>query len=162
MRNLKNIHQYDAVTGELLEGVMIYCGVKCNPYTTGWVMNSQEAMMIIARDKDLTRDALRIFIEVCGRLDFQNWVQISQVELSKELDIHKVNVSKAIKLLVTKGILLQGQKIGRSFEYRLNPDYGWKGKVKNLNEYRKELEGQEKVKTKKDYLKSYQSNDINQ
>ena len=157
MRNVKNVHQYDGFTGELLEGVLVYCGVKHNPYGGGWIMNSQEALMIIARDEDLTRDALRIFIEVCGRLDFQNWIQISQVEISKELNIHKVNVSKAIKLLVSKGILLQGPKVGRSFAYRLNPDYGWKGKVKNLNDYRKEIEDKEKLNIKQSNLKSYQN-----
>ncbi len=158
MRNIKDISQYDNRTGELLDGVLVYCGVKYNPYGGGWIMNSQEALAIVARDKDMTRDALRIFIEVCSKLDFHNWIQVSQIEISQELEIHKVNVSKAIKLLVSKGILLQGPKVGRSFAYRLNPDYGWKGKVKNLNEYRKEVEEREKEYLRKNHLKSYQDN----
>ena len=158
MRNTKDISQYDNRTGELLDGVLVYCGVKYNPYGGGWIMNSQEALAIVARDKEMTRDSLRIFIEVCSKLDFHNWIQISQIEISQELEIHKVNVSKAIKLLISKGILLQGPKLGRSFSYRLNPDYGWKGKVKNLNEYRKEVEEREKLELKKNNLKSHKDN----
>ena len=159
MRNIKDISQYDNRTGELLDGVLVYCGVKYNPYGGGWIMNSQEALAIVARDKEMTKDALRIFIEVCSKLNFHNWIQVSQIEIAQELEIHKVNVSKAIKLLVCKGILLQGPKVGRSFAYRLNPDYGWKGKVKNLNEYRKEIEEREKENLRKNHLKSYQDND---
>ena len=160
MRNLRNISQYDNRTGELLEGLVIYCGVKYNPYAGGWVMNSQEALKLIAKDKDLQGRTLRVFLYLCGILDFENLIQIPQIEICKELDLKRSNVSLAIKILVDKGILIQGPKIGRSFAYRLNPDYGWKGKVKNLNEYRKELEEQEKLKTKKDYLKSYKNDNI--
>ncbi len=158
MKNIRNICQYDANTGELLNGVLVHCGVKHNPYAGGWVMNSQEALIIISKDKDMTRDALRVFINVCGKLDFENLIQVSQTEIAKEIDIDRYRVSKAVKLLVTKGILLQGPKAGRSFAYKLNPDYGWKGKVKNLNEYRKETEEREKQDLKKRHLKSHQNN----
>jgi hypothetical protein len=39
-------------------------------------------------------------------------------------------------LLVDKEILLKGPKMGRSYAYRLNPDFGWKGRVTHLDEYR--------------------------
>ena len=156
MRNLKNISQYDNRTGELLEGVIIYCGVKHNPYSGGWVMNSQEALKLIAKDKDLQGRTLRVFLYLCGILDFENLIQIPQIEICKELDLKRSNVSLAVKTLVDKGILIQGPKVGRSFAYRLNPDYGWKGKVKNLNEYRKELEEKERLETKRNNLESYQ------
>lgn len=152
-KNTRQISQFDNETGELLEGVLVYCGVKCNPYGGGFIMNSQEALIIISKDKDMTRDALRIFVNICGKLDFHNWIQVSQTEISQELDIHKVNVSKAFKLLIDKGILLQGPKAGRSFAYRLNPDYGWKGKVKNLNEYRREEEARQRKELKNRHLK---------
>ena len=160
MRRIKDISQYDNMTGELLDGVLVYCGVKHNPYGGGWIMNSQEALKILAKDKDLTGEVLRVFLFVCSRLDFQNWIQITQVEICEELELNKSNVSRAIKLLISKRIVLQGPKLGRSFAYRLNPDYGWKGKVKNLNEYRKELEEKEKLEVKHNYLRSYQNNDI--
>ncbi|GFE72232.1 MarR family transcriptional regulator [Chroococcus sp. FPU101] len=153
-KNTRQISQYDNQTGELLDGVIVYCGVKCNPYGGGFIMNSQEALIIISQDKEMTRDALRIFVNICGKLDFHNWIQVSQTEISQELDIHKVNVSKAFKLLINKGIILAGPKAGRSFAYRLNPDYGWKGKVKNLNEYRQEQEERQQQELKNRHLRA--------
>ena len=154
MKNMRNVSQYDNRTGELLEGVFVYCGIKYNPYGKGFIMNSQEALDILAEDTDLTKDALRVLLKLCAKLDFENWIYITQTNICNELNIDKGNVSKAIKLLISKGIILQGQKVGRSFAYRLNPDYGWKGKVKNLNEYRKGVEESEKKNLRENHLKS--------
>jgi hypothetical protein len=41
--------------------------------------------------------------------------------------MEKAQVSKAIKLLVNKGILLRGPRVGHSYAFRLNPTYGYKG-----------------------------------
>ena len=157
IRNIKNISQYDNTTGELLDGVLVYCGVKSNPYERGWIMNSQEALIEIAKDKDLQGRTLRVFLYLCGILDFHNLIQIPQVEICKELDLKRSHVSLSIKILIDKGIILQGSKVGRSFAYRLNPDYGWKGKVKNLNEYRREIEESQESDFKRNHLKSYKN-----
>lgn len=135
MRSRK-IASVDQKTGEVLDGVIVYCAVKRNPYAKGWVMNSQEALELLASDKDLTKESLRILMFLMARLDFENWLQITQNEIAETLDINKGNVSKAISLLEAKGILLRGPKVGRSYAFRLNPYFGWKGKVKNLDDYR--------------------------
>lgn len=136
----RRIASVDQDTGEVLDGVVVYCGVKQNPYSTGWVMNSQEALEELATDKDLTGENYRVLLLLLSRLDFENWIQISQSEIVEKLDMKKQNVSRAILLLEEKGILLRGPKVGRSYAFRLNPHYGWKGKVKNLNDYRKQEE----------------------
>jgi len=50
--------------------------------------------------------------------------------------MHQPDVSKAMKVLEKKEIILRGPKVGRSYAFRLNPYFGWKGKVKNLEDYR--------------------------
>ena len=132
----KRVASVDQKTGEVLDGVIVYCAVKRNPYAKGWVMNSQEALELLALDKNLTKESLRILMFLMARLDFENWIQITQNEIADALDINKGNVSKAVSLLEAKDILLRGPKIGRSYAFRLNPNYGWKGKVKNLDDYR--------------------------
>lgn len=132
----KKVASVDQKTGEILDGVIVYCAVKRNPYSKGWVMNSQEALELLALDKDLTKESLRILMFLMARLDFENWIQITQNEIANTLDINKGNVSKAVSLLEAKDILLRGPKVGRSYAFRLNPNYGWKGKVKNLDDYR--------------------------
>ena len=62
-----------------------------------------------------------------SRLDFENYIQVPQVEIAEDLNMHKQSVYKAIKLLEKKEILVRGPKLGRSSSWRLNPNYGYKG-----------------------------------
>lgn len=101
-------------------------------------MNSQEALEELAEDKDLTGEALRIFLLLSARLDFENWIQISQKEIAEKLGLKKQNVSRSMKMLESKGIVLRATSTGKTNAYRLNPHYGWKGKVKNLDEWREQ------------------------
>ena len=136
----KKIASVDQFTGEVLEGVVVYCGVKRNPYSTGWIMNSQQALEVLATDKDLTGENYRVLLLLLSRLDFENWIQVTQAEISKKLNMKKQNVSRAISILESKEIIFRGPKVGRTYSFRLNPDFGWKGKVTNLNDYRRKIE----------------------
>lgn len=153
----RRIASIDQDTGEVLEGVVVYCGVKQNPYSKGWVMNSQEALELLASDQDLTKESLRVLMFLMARLDFENWIQVTQIEISEKLGIKKPNISTAISLLEKKGIILRGPKIGRTYAFRLNPYFGWKGKVKNLNDYRREEEDRERREFRKRHLKAVES-----
>ncbi len=133
---------YDRNTGEVVEGVPVLCGVKKNPYSTGWVMNSQQALEAIAKDKEITGRIHRILWFLIARLDFENWIQVSQKEICEELNMRKEDVSSGIKLLEKKTILIRGPKVGRSHSFRINPNFGWKGDVKHLDDYRRKEEDQ--------------------
>ncbi len=141
MGNLKGY--VDKYTGEEY-GFPVIIGRKRDPYAKGWVMNSQEAMVILAKDKDIKGETHRVLWFIGGILDFENWVQISITEIAKELGMHQPDVSKAMKVLETKEIIIRGPKVGRSYAFMLNPDFGWKGKVKNLDKYRRRKEEREK------------------
>ena len=134
----------DKYTGEEY-GFPVIVGRKRNPYGKGWVMNSQEALEIVAKDKDIKGETYRVLFFICARLDFENWVQISITEIADELDLKQPSVSRAMKVLETKEIILRGPKVGRSYAFMLNPDFGWKGKVKNLDKYREQKE-KERIK----------------
>ena len=136
-------------------GFPVIFGRKINPYSKGWIMNSQGALDILAEDKDIKGVTYRVLFKVCARVDFQNWVHLPIKEIGDELNIDKSQVSRNIKLLVQKGVLIRSEKIGRSYGYRLNPDFGWKGKVKNLDDYRREKEDEEnQQKNKERYEKN--------
>ena len=140
----------DKYTGEEF-GFPVIVGRRRNPYGKGWVMNSQEALEIVAKDKDIKGETYRVLFFICARLDFENWVQISVTEIADELDLKQPSVSRAMKVLETKEIILRGPKVGRSYAFMLNPEFGWKGQVKNLDEYRKErdeLEHREKKRAR--------------
>lgn len=143
----------DKYTGEEY-GFPVIIGRKRNPYNKGWVMNSQEAMVILAKDKEIKGETHRVLWFIGGILDFENWVQLSVSEIAKELELKRPNVSRAIKLLEKKEIIIRGPKVGRCYAFMLNPEFGWKGKVKNLDEYRKERDDIKHRETTQKNLKS--------
>ena len=144
MKGFRNveIRAYDKNTGKIIEGVPVLCGAKRNPYSKGWVMNSQEALELIAQDKEITGRIHRVLWLLVAHLDFENWIQLSQREICKKLDMKKQDVSSAVKVLERKEIIIRGPKVGRSYSFRLNPMLGWKGDVKNLETYRNKRENQ--------------------
>ena len=72
-----------------------------------------------------------------SKLDFDNHIIICQADIAKALDIDRTRVSESIKKLLDKRIILKGDKNGRSYTYRLNIHFGYKGKAKNLVAERK-------------------------
>ncbi|WP_227633436.1 hypothetical protein [Klebsiella pneumoniae] len=64
-------------------------------------------------------------------LDYENYIQVAQIDIADALKMQKTNVSSAIKNLIDFGIIIEGPRIGRSKTYRLNPQFGWKGTVSN-------------------------------
>ena len=143
----------DKYTGEEF-GFPVIVGRKRNPYGKGWVMNSQEALEIVAKDKDIKGETYRVLFFICARLDFENWVQLSVTEIANELDLKQPSVSRAMKVLETKEIILRGPKVGRSYAFMLNPEFGWKGQVKNLDEYRRERDELEHREKKRERTKN--------
>lgn len=138
-----NIKGYiDKYTGEEY-GFPVIVGRKRNPYGNGWVMNSQDAAILLAKDKDIKGETHRVLWFIIGILDFENWVELSVTEIGKQLNLKRPSVSRAMKVLEEKEIIIRGPKVGRSYAFMLNPDFGWKGKVKNLDDYRRQKEDEE-------------------
>lgn len=141
----------DKYTGEEY-GFPVIVGRKRSPYGKGWVMNSQEALEIVAKDKEIKGETYRVLFFICARLDFENWVQISGTEIANELGMHRQNVSEAMKILEAKEIILRGPKVGRSYAFMLNPEFGWKGKVVHLEKYRKEEWKEKSIESRKNFI----------
>jgi biotin operon repressor len=139
IKMIRQVGSIDLLTGELIEGFPVWVGVKSSPYGNRWFMTNQDALQAIAKDKDLTTEPYRVLMILLGRLDFENWIHVSQTEIAEILNMKRQQVSRAIILLEKKGILLRSPKIGRSYGYRLNPYYGWKGKSNKLQNARLEL-----------------------
>lgn len=136
---LRRVGGVDLDTGEVFQGVPVWVGPKIrSPYGRRFYMSSQDALEALAKDPDMTGQAYRVFLYLCSRLDFENFIQVPQTEIAEELDIGRNRVSEAVALLERKHILLRGPKVGRASVFRLNPDFGWKGKVSNLNAARAE------------------------
>ena len=129
---IRRLGTVDLDTGELVEGVNVFCPTgKKNGFQLlyGWryCIMAQDAMTMIAADKEITGATLKVFIYMAGRLDFENYIRIQQTEIVEALGMQKPNVSRAVKLLESKNILLRGPKVGQSYSWRMNPNFGYKG-----------------------------------
>ena len=114
-----------------------------------WLKAYQEAFIHLAKDRDITGEIRRVLDYFFGKLDFENYIHVAQTEIAEALGLQKANVSRAVRVLCDKQIILKGPKTGRIITYRLNPDYGWKGKVKNMNAARFTLIKGGKAETEK-------------
>ncbi len=128
---MRRINSQDAETGEILPYALVAVKQKIpNGFCEGWVAMAQGAMEMLATS-DLRGEDLRVLLLLMARLDFENYINVVQLDIAKTLSMKKPNVSRSIKRLIALGVLLEGPKIGRSRTYRLNPNYGWKGSSKS-------------------------------
>jgi hypothetical protein len=130
----KHLSMVDLETGELVGGgVPVWFGVKCkSPYEEGWLAMNQQFLREFAARKDVTGEVFRVFLYLDARLNFKNLIQVPQTEIAKELEMHKQHVNRAIKKLESLGIILRDPQVKHISAWRLNPNAGWKGKVKDL------------------------------
>jgi hypothetical protein len=78
----------------------------------------------LALDPELDGVDLRVFLFLFSRLNFRRAVCVPQIEVAQALGRHQEHISRSIRKLREKGILIPGEKVRRSTAWRLNPDYG--------------------------------------
>jgi hypothetical protein len=79
----------------------------------------------LALEQDLDGVDLRVFLYLFARLDFKLYTLIEQREIADALGRRKEHVSRSIRKLKAKEILIEATpRIGRSPSYALNPKYG--------------------------------------
>lgn len=131
---------FNTETGEVVEGRLAWIPQKkVNGFAEGWIAMSQNAMQEILKMKtagDISGRDLDVLLSLTTILDFENAVVVQQSDLADKLQMARPHVSRSIKSLVEKRLLIEGKKVGRSKTYTLNPWVGWKGSAKN---HRKEL-----------------------
>jgi len=99
-------------------------------------MGFQEAFDALARDKDLAGQPTRVLLALLAKLDFENWVAVSQVEIAERLGMRRERVSEAFRVLREKGVIEAVVRPGGIRTYRLNNGYAWRGSVTNLQKER--------------------------
>ena len=126
----------DLDTGEILEeGMQVWVKGKVR-WHEDWMMVMQEALETLAKDRSFTLEMWRVWSFMVGKLGFENWIILPQVEIAEALGMDKGNVSRSIRKLIDKKVILKGPKIGRTSAYKLNSRYGWKGSLPNLSKDR--------------------------
>ena len=121
------------------------------PKEVTWMASFQNGLIWLSK-QNLTGMDLKILLMIMGKLDFQNYLRISQKELAAEMGIDKGNISRAIKKFCNMNILFTGPMAGRHNTYRLNPNIGHKGK--GYSETVADFEKYSTIKKLKDIIES--------
>jgi hypothetical protein len=129
----RRLIQYDSETGEVFDGALVYVAKRVpHPYGVRMMQVNQDFLAEFAARQDVKGQTLRVFLYLASRCDFENWLQVPQIEIADALTMQRADVTRSVQQLVDLGVLLKGPKVGRSNTFRFNPNAGWKGKVKNL------------------------------
>lgn len=106
----------------------------------GWYIAWQEASMNIAADRRLNLTDHRVLAVLNAKLDFENWIRISQSEIGEFLGVKQPNVSGSMRKLIELGIVVPGPSVKNVKTFRLNPAVSWKGTMQQAaTERRKAL-----------------------
>jgi|GEM_PF-2172426 len=104
-----------------------YFPIKEKTLGKDWIAMYQSALISLAK-WDLPNEQYRVFLMLLGKLDFDNYLRISQKDISEELNIKQPHISRAISELCKKNVLVEGPRAGLNKTYRLNPYIAHKGK----------------------------------
>src|SRR5580704_12117285 len=77
----------------------------------------------LATDTELDGVDLRVFLYLTSCLDFENFLQVPQMEIAQALGRRRTHISRSMAKLKAKGVVIAGPKVGRSAVWRLNPNY---------------------------------------
>ena len=65
-----------------------------------------------------------MFLYLTSCLDFENFLQVPQLEIAEALGRRKEHISRSMAKLKAKGVVIAGPKVGRAAVWRLNAKYG--------------------------------------
>jgi hypothetical protein len=116
----------DLDTGELLEGTLVRDKEQTKHYWgANFVTVFQQALE--ATD-ELSGEEARVFLHLLRSLGANNeWRFLKPGEMAARLGMSRSQISRALRGLSEKKILLRGDRIGRTYAYSMNPHLGWKG-----------------------------------
>lgn len=116
--------------GEIEQWAMV--PLKRKVIAGGFFMAIQEGFIWISQLEGIKLQEMRVLLYIMGKLDFENYINISQKQVAEALGMKKQNVSAVFKTLEKYGIIHKGPKVGLSWTYRLDPNFGYKGKARNM------------------------------
>jgi DNA-binding MarR family transcriptional regulator len=88
-----------------------------------WRQVSAESCKAIATDSEMDGVDFRVFVYLLGTLSTETYVPVPQTDIAEALGKRPQHISRSIKKLEAKGILIAAPKIGRSTAWRLNSQY---------------------------------------
>lgn len=125
----KKDNKYFVITDE--DGnIKGYFPIKEKTLGKDWFAMFQNPALWLGQQK-MTGEQYSVLFALFNKLDFDNYLRVSRAEIAELLQMQPVNVSRAMKVLKDKNIIVEGPPIGKFKTYRLNPYIAHKGKNRN-------------------------------
>ena len=136
------VRQYDAFTGEELDGSLVYIHPKRkNGFAEGWVAMEHRSAFEILADGRFNLYTYRVWAALMMNVSYENIIPKSQRQMALEIGMAPQHFNRAVKELCEHGMFSRIKRGGKT-ELHLNPEHGWKGSAKNhvvaLSEVRKQ------------------------
>lgn len=98
----------------------------------------QQAMGRLGREGTLGKEGWRVLAYLLERLDWDNWLVIPQAQIAEDLQMQRQNVSRAVRQLVTEGIVCQAEPPAPRTAYRLSVEFAYRGSYNGWQKRRRE------------------------
>ncbi len=116
-------------SGAIQEGVNVHHLSRRPIFMDEFTTTPKFTDLYLALEPGIGLVAHRVFHYLCFILEFDNWIDISNVWIAEKMGLKREQVSRALKTLEQKGLLIRGEKVGRHYKWRLNPEATWKGRA---------------------------------
>ena len=104
-----------------------YFPLKENKLGKDWLAVYQNSALWLAQ-QNMTGEQLNVLLVLFNKLDFDNYLRVGLKEIADLLGMQVSHVSRAMKVLKEKNIIVEGLPAGKFKTYRLNPYIAHKGK----------------------------------
>lgn len=94
----------------------------------------------IAKDRELNLTDHRVIWTILHQMEFENYFNLTQVEIGKLIDVAPPNVSRSLHKLEQKKLIVVIGQTGRKKIYVINPHVAFKTKAKGLTDLEEDWE----------------------
>ena len=101
---------------------------------TGYIRFFQDALMELGKDKELSKDDLRVFLGILASLEYENIFRESLTKLASELNINRANVSRSVSKMVEKHYLVKIGNQGKVNHYMVDPRIIFRTRAEHLSD----------------------------
>lgn len=123
-------------TGEVLEGLAVP-RQKRYPQGKEFMTMFRDGWEYLSEIDDLAGRDYRVLHRLLSKLDYENWISVSQETIAEELNLRQPDVNKSIGRLTGHRIIEREKDPidKRRWRYRLNANLGWKGDARQWRQH---------------------------
>lgn len=130
------VETIDTATGEVRE-LRVFVPKVPHPYAEDWYQQCQTPLLELAKHPQMKLNAWKVWAALTSGLEFKNRLVVVQANIGRELGIDRAGISRAFRTLRDIGVIVEAGKCGVQTMWCLNPQFGWKGKKRDFENFSK-------------------------